>query len=132
MLHFSQRMEWVFKHRAPEKFNKIWEKKSFFRQVFHLKKKFQNFFLNFYPKSFPDIKNRNGFSKTGHLKILIKFKKKNQFFGKCSTLKKNFEYFFLIFTPNPSLTPKIGMVFWHEVSNLLIWYGMTQRYTIPE
>ena len=122
MLHFSQRMEWVFKHRAPEKFNKIWEKKSFFRQVFHLKKKFQNFFLNFYPKSFPDIKNRNGFSKTGHLKILIRFEKKS-IFRQVLHLEKKFRIFFLNIYPKsfPDTKNRNGFLTWGFKLVDLIW-----------
>ena len=55
-------------------------------------------------------KGMKGFSKTGHLKNLIKFEKKNHFFGKCS-ISKNIRFFFLLFTPNPSITPKNGMSF---------------------
>jgi len=98
-------------------------------------KKISNFFANNYRKCFILAKKWNGFSKTGHLKNLIKFEKKNHFFGKCSTSKKisillewffknwALEIFYLIkfekknpffdkcSTPNSSPTPKIGMVF---------------------
>ena len=43
-------------------------------------------------------KGMKGFSKTGHLKNLIKFEKKNHFFGKCS-ISKNIRFFFLTIYP---------------------------------
>ena len=61
MLHFSQRMEWVFKNRALEN--------------------------------------------------LIKFERKKIIFSASVPPQKNFKIFFLIFTQNPSLTPKIRIVF---------------------
>ena len=90
--------------------------------MFHLKKKFQNFFLNFYPKSFPDIKNRNGFSKTGHLKILIRFEKKS-IFRQVLHLEKKFRIFFLNIYPKsfPDTKNRNGFLTWGFKLVDLIW-----------